>query len=252
MELLSTGIPALDRALGGGLLEDSNLLIVYDTYSKGWALAFEILRNRIRAGDFGVIIDSVLPISSLEMELRAADFDIASEGMAGNVAVIDVFSSFYGIEYPYDFVYTDGTMDAGTFLPKYSRLYRRLLTERIGDRRPVGIDVTIDGLAFLFGTENFLSVFQRLIADKEKARITETRKRPINIFLLNRGRASGDIVAWVSLYSQYVLEFSSSSAPLKERMIIRKSPLPEFNPLKSQYSFRLWGGKVELSPVQSR
>ncbi|NJE11010.1 hypothetical protein [Thermococcus sp. MAR1] len=249
MEILSTGIPLLDEALGDGLIEDSNLLIIYDTYSKGWALAFEILKNRIKLGDFGVIIDSVLPISSLEMELRAIDFDLKSEGEAGNIAVIDVFSSFYGIEYPLDFVYTDVSLDVGTFIPKYEKVYRKLLSKHIRDRRPVGIDVTIDGLAFLFGTENFISTFQRLIAEKEKARITEKRKRPLNIFLLNKGRASEELVAWISLYSQYVIEFSSSNAPFEETMVIRKSPLPEFNPLKSQYRFRLVGGRVELTPL---
>lgn len=33
-------------------------------------------------------------------------------------------------------------------------------------------------------------------------------------------------------------------------MVVRKSPLPEFNPMKSHYRFRLVkGGKVELSPL---
>jgi len=249
MEVLSTGIPTLDDALGGGLIEDSNLLIVYDTYSKGWAVAFEVLRNRIKEGDFGVIIDSVLPVSALEMELGAINFNLSSEGNAGNLAVVDVFSSFYGLEYVSNFVYTDKNIDAGTFLPKYERLYRRILEEKIGKRRPIGLDVTMDGLAFLFGEENFISIFQRIMAMKERARITEERKRPVNIFLLNRGRASERLVAWTSLYSQYVIDFSSPNAPFEETMIVRKSPLPEFNPLKSRYRFRLVNGKVELTPV---
>lgn len=249
MEILSTGIPVLDEALGGGLLEDSNLLIVHDVYSKGWTLAFEILKNRIELGDFGVIIDSVLPISSLAMELEAVNFDLMAEGEAGNVAVIDIFSSFYGIKYPLDFVYTDRTLDTGTFLPKYGKLYRKLLFKYMKDRRPIGVDLTIDGLAFLFGTGNFISTFQKLMAEKEKARITEKRKRPINIFLLNKGRASEELVAWMSLYSQYVIDFSSPNAPLEETMVVRKSPLPEFNPMKSHYRFRLVKGKMELSPL---
>ncbi|WP_297090409.1 hypothetical protein [Thermococcus sp.] len=248
MELLSTGIQVLDEALGGGLLEDSNLLIVYDRYSKGWALAFEILKNRIALGDFGVIIDSVLPFSALAMELKAVNFDVEAEGKGGNLAIVDLFSSFYGVEYSQGFIYTSN-MDPGTFLPKYERVYRRLLGERIGDRRPVGIDVTIDGLAFLLGTENFISTFQRLMAEKERARITERRKRPLNIFLLNKGRASEKLVSWVSLYSQYVIEFVSPDAPFEERMVIRKSPLPDFNPLKSQYRFRILGGRVVLMPL---
>lgn len=248
MGLMTTGIPILDDALGGGLTEDSNILIVYDRYSKGWALAFEILKNRMELGDFGVIIDSVLPLSALAMELKAVNFDLEGRGREGNLAIIDLFSSFYGVKYSMDFIYT-ADIDPGTFLPKYERVYRKILRERIGNRRPVGIDVTIDGLAFLLGTENFISIFQRLMAEKERARITEKRKRPLNIFLLNRGRASEKLVSWVSLYSQYVIEFVSPNAPFEETMVIRKSPLPDFNPLKSQYRFRLSGGRVELMPL---
>ncbi|ASJ02080.1 hypothetical protein A3L09_01765 [Thermococcus profundus] len=246
MELLSTGIPILDEALGGGLLEDSNLLIVYDTYSNGWALAFEMLRNRIGEGDFGVIINSVMPFTPLKMELGLIELDIEEEGRKNNLAIVDIFSSFYGIDYPLDFVYVAKNMDTSTFMPKYSSLYRRLLTERIKDRRPIGVDFTVDGLAFLFGEDNFIRMFQNLIALKEKARISEKRKRPINIFLLNRGRASERLTAWMSAYSQYVIEFCSSPNSMSERMVIRKSPLPGFRPRDGGYSFQVEGGRIYI------
>ncbi|WP_048810931.1 hypothetical protein [Thermococcus gammatolerans] len=246
MELLSTGIPLLDEALGGGLLEDSNLLIIYTTYSRGWALGFEIVRRRIGMGDFGVILDSVLPITPLRMELRAVNFDIDELGRRGDLAVVDIFSSFYGLKYSEDYVYTDPTIDESTFLPKYNRLYRRVLTERIGDRRPVGIDVTVDGMAFLLGEKNFIRVFQRLMALKERARISEKRKRPLNIFLLNRSRASDELVSWMSLYSQYVIEFQPTENFGVEKFFVRSSPLPDFEPSVEGYTFRLIRGRVEI------
>ncbi len=246
MEVLTTGIPTLDDAIGGGLLEDSNLLIVYDTYSYGWALAFEVLRNRMKLGDFGVILDSVMPLSHLKMELNVINFDVEKEGKEGNLAIMDLFSSFYGITYPdLDFVYTDTSIDSSTFLPKYTGMYRRILSEKILDRRPIGVDSTIDGLAFLLGEEAFVRVFQNIIALKEKARVTEDRKRPLNILLLNKGRASESLMAWISLYSQYVIEFSSSSSGV-ERMFIRKSPLPDFAPREEGYSFSIRKGRIKL------
>ena len=244
--VLSTGIPLLDEALGGGLLEDSNLLIIYFTNSRGWALGFEILRRRIGMGDFGVILNTVLPMTPFRMELGAINLDVDELGKKGDLAVIDIFSSFYGIRYPEGYVYTDPTMDASTFLPKYSRLYRRVLKERIGDRRPVGLDVAVDGLAFLLGEKNFIRTFQRLMALKEHARISENRKRPLNIFLLNRSRASEELVSWMSLYSQYVIEFQPTEDPGEERLFIRGSPLPNFVPTGDGYVFRLVRGKVEI------
>ena len=244
VKLLETGIPILDEALGGGLIEDSNFLVVYDTYSNGWALAFEIMRNRMEMGDFGVIIDSVLPVTPLKMELRMLKFDVKKEGRAGNLAILDIFSSFHRLKYEEDYVYTDPTLDSATFLPKYLHLYRRILKERIRDRRPIGIDVTVDSLAFLLGEENTIKLFQNLMALKEKAKMEEKRKRPINIFLLNKGRASDRLVAWIALYSQYAVEFCSSSKSLWERMIIRKSPLPDFKPRENGYSFSLKKGSI--------
>ncbi|KUH33800.1 hypothetical protein APY94_04565 [Thermococcus celericrescens] len=246
MEILSTGIPILDEALGGGLLEDSNLLITYDTYSRGWALGFEILRRRMEMGDFGVILDSVLPITPLRMKLGAINFNLNELGGKGDLAVIDIFSSFYSLKYSEGYVYTDLTIDVSTFLPKYNQLYRRVLRERIGDKRPVGIDVTVDGMAFLLGEKNFIRVFQRLMALKERARLFENRKRPLNIFLLNRCRASEELVSWMALYSQYLIEFQPTENPGVERMFVRTSPLPDFAPTAEGYVFRLVNGRVEI------
>ncbi|WP_297501262.1 ATPase domain-containing protein [Thermococcus sp.] len=246
MELLSTGIPELDEALGGGLLADSNLLIVYDTYSTGGLLGVEILRKRVRMGDFGLLLSTVLPPTPLSMELKRINFDLEEEGKKGNVAVLDIFSSMHKIHYQSEFIYTDPTMDASTFLPKYTSLYRRILKEKMGDRRPVGVDVTVDGLAFLFGEDTAIRIFQTLMALKEKARVEEHRKRPINILLLNKGRTSERLIAWMALYSQYVIEFCSSMESIEEKMIVRKSPLPDFKPREGGYRFRIEGGQIVI------
>ena len=248
VEILTTGIAILDDALGGGLLEDSNLLILYDAYSYGWSLAFEIMRNRMGMGDFGVIVDSILPLSSLEMELGGINFDLKREGEAGNLAILDIFSSFYGIKYPEVFVYTDQSIDESTFLPKYLLMYRRALREIIGDRRPVGVDATLDGMAFLLGEDNFIRILQRLMAVKEEARLTEKRKRPLNIWLMNKGRVSEKLISWMAVYSHYVIEFHSSEDSFEERMFVRKSPLPGFKSREGGYRFRLDNGRIKLRP----
>ncbi|MDK2782851.1 MAG: hypothetical protein PWQ32_440 [Thermococcaceae archaeon] len=241
MEVIKTNIPKLDEAFGGGLLEDSILLITYDTYSQGWALAFEIIRNRIKEGDFGVIVNSVLPLSMLNMELKRVSFNIFEEGEKGNLGVIDVFASFYGIKYNQPYIYyTD--MDPETYFPKFVTLYRRLLEERIKDRRPIGIQLTADGFAFLLGEERELRNFQKNLAEKENALLHEKRKRPINIMLLNRDRVSNRYISWLSLYSQYQIDFSSQEGEVEEKMIVRKAPSPNFKP--ATYTFKIENGKI--------
>ena len=243
MELINTKIPPLDEALGGGLVEDSILLITYDTYSQGWTLAFEILKRRIEEGDFGVIINSVVPLSMLNMELKRIGFDLFEEGEKGNLGIIDIFASFYGIKYREPYIYyTD--MDQETYLPKFMSLYRRMLKERIKDRRPIGIQVTADGFAFLIGEERELRNIQKNLATKENALLHEKRKRPINIMLLNKDRASQRYLSWLSLYSQYQIEFRPQEGKLEEKMFIRKSPLPNFKPTTRM--FKLENGKISI------
>ncbi|AIF70366.1 hypothetical protein PAP_09960 [Palaeococcus pacificus DY20341] len=244
MQILSTGIEKLDNALGGGLLEDSVTLIVYDTYSLGWGLAIKILENRIKNGDFGVIINSVLPLSSLATELGMTGFNIYKCAESGDLGIIDIFASVNKITYPYPFIYSAEEMDVSTFLPKYANLYRRMLKERIKDRRPVGVTITMDGSAFLFGEDQVIKILQRNLTLKETARMTETRKRPLNIMLLNRDRVSRKFISWIALYSQYIIEFQSSEGSETEKMVVRKSPLPNFDP--QAYEFRLRGGSIRI------
>ncbi|WP_456394789.1 hypothetical protein [Thermococcus sp.] len=241
MELLSTGIGELDSAIGGGFLEDSIFLIIYDTYSYGWGLGVKILENRIKEGDFGIIINNSMPVTPLSMELNSVGFDLHRYGKSGDLGVIEVFGSFYGLDYDIPYVYSTQGVDISTYLPKFTALYREILKRVGSERRIAGINVTLEGLAFLLGEKNVIKILQRNLAEKEKARLSESRKRPLNIFLLNRDRVSKEFVSWVSLYSQYIVEFNSTSSAFEE-MFIRKSPLPDFEP--RTYEFRLKRGKV--------
>ncbi|WP_370519837.1 hypothetical protein [Thermococcus sp. GR7] len=242
--VLSTGIEKLDRLIGGGLLEDSVLLIVYDTYSVGWTLGAKILKNRMDMGDFGVIINTVLPLSALNMGLNFAGIDIYHEGERGNLGVIDIFASYDQLKYPHRYVRTLPNLDVSTFVPKYVATYRQLLKEDVKDRRPVGLVVTSDGFGFLMGERTSIRINQKIFALKETARITENRKRPINIWLLNKDRVSKRYMSWLALYSQYIVEFRSGDLKYEE-MIIRKSPLPDFEP--GAYKFQIKGGKIRIS-----
>lgn len=244
MEIIKTKIPSFDKALGGGILEDSIVLITYDTYSQGWTLAFEILRNRIEDGDFGVIINSVVPMSMLNLELKRINFDLNEKGENGDLGIIDIFASFYGIEYRQPYIYYEN-MDQETYFPKFMGLYRRMLKEKIRDRRPIGIQVTADGFAFLLGEERELRILQKNLAEKENALIREKRKRPINITLLNRDRISQRYLSWLSLYSQYQIDFNSQESQMEEKMLIRKSPLPNFKP--TTLNFKIENGKVHIT-----
>ncbi|WP_460128330.1 hypothetical protein [Thermococcus prieurii] len=219
MELLSTGIRRLDRAIGGGLIPNGNLLIIHNTYSTGWTIAFEIMRNRVEMGDFGVVTNTVLPLSTLEIELVPSGVDLRTLGESGDLAVIDVFGSLHGIKYNEDFVYSGENLSADTFVPKYSMLFRTIEQEKMDDQRVVRVDFTLDGFAFFLGERNTLRIFQRFMALSEA-----DGRESINLWILNRDRTSEKFLSWFSLYAHYVVEVVSREG-MGEQLYVRKSPL---------------------------
>ena len=52
--VVPTGIKELDAMLGGGVLDDSVLLIIYDTNSFGWVLSVKLFKSFLDRGCFGV------------------------------------------------------------------------------------------------------------------------------------------------------------------------------------------------------
>lgn len=245
IKTVRTGIKALDEMLGGGLLDDSTLLIVYDTYSFGWALGVQVFRELVDSGGFGVVSNYSFPISLLVKYAGAMDYDFIESGQKGDLVIIDVFGSTYDIGSDLPFVYSTGTLGPENYLAKMVGAYRKAIEDHLGDRKPIGISVTIDGLAGLFGEKSTIRVLKRNLAMKEAARMSEDRKRPINIFLLNRDRVSRDFISWVAKYSEHIVEFTASPSPGVEKMSVRKSLLPDFVPRTAEFKFKK--GKIEIS-----
>ncbi|MDK2915036.1 MAG: hypothetical protein PWQ79_1951 [Thermococcaceae archaeon] len=92
-EVVPTGIRELDSLLGGGLLEDSTLLVVYETASFGWFLAIEVFRRLLSRGGFGVVTNYSFPFLLLERYGNVIHYDVVREGEEGRLVVLDVFGS---------------------------------------------------------------------------------------------------------------------------------------------------------------
>lgn len=249
MEVLNVGDRTLNEALGGGFLEDTIMLLIYDSYSLGWLLGFNIMKERIREGDFGLFMNYNLPVSRLGLRMRLLGIDMEEEGRRGNMAIVDFFGSRYGIRYNLDYVYQVENFDAQTYIPKFLRVYSRLMNEKIGDRRAVGVNFTTDGMAFEIGEDTIIRILRSNLAHKEQAylRSAPERKMPINVLNVNKDRVSSRFIAWLTELSEYVIEFSSRSEgrPFgEEEMNVIKSPLEEFEP--SRYVFSVKHGRIVI------
>ncbi|NJE11014.1 hypothetical protein [Thermococcus sp. MAR1] len=244
-DVIKTGIGELDTMLGGGLLDDSLVLILYDTNSFGWVLGVEIFRSLVNRNGFGVVTNYSFPMSLLQKYGKMLGFNVKELGESRNMAIIDVFSAVNGIISDLPFVYSPGEIDASTYLPKMVSVYHEILRE-IGERKPIGLTITLDGFAYLFGEESAMKLLQRNLVMKESARITERRRRPVNIFLLNQDRVSKRFISWISQYAEHIIEFTHGEAPGVEKMVVRKSLLPEFEPCTAE--FRFSKGKIRIIP----
>ncbi|WP_457742285.1 hypothetical protein [Thermococcus sp.] len=241
--VIKTGIAPLDSMLGGGIIEDSLFLIVYDMRSFGWTLGVEILRRFLSSGWFGVITNYSLPYTLMCKYAASVNFNLEKLGESERLSIIDVFGSVNGIPPKESFVHTLGNIDGSTFLPKVVSMYSRLVE---GKEKRIGLTVTLDGFTAIFGEELAVKILQRNIALKDAAARTQNGTRPVNIFLLNRDRVSKRFLSWVSQYSEHIVEFLPTEIPGVERMLVRKSLLPDFKPGIAEFHF--FKGKMQIKP----
>jgi len=238
--VFKTGIDPLDRMLGGGLMDDGILLIVYDTGSYGWALGVEVFRRFLEAGWFGVVVDYSLPYSLLVKYGLAVGFPLEELGKEGKLAVVDVFGSVNGVEIDLPFVYSLGHVDSGTYLPKMLALYSKVVANR---PKRIGMTVTLDGFVEIFGEENAMRILKKNMAIRESAG-RPRHEGVLNIFLINRDRVTRRFLAWVSQFAEHIVKLSPSAWPGVEEIFVVKSLLPEFEPLSGTFIYKK--GRIEL------
>ena len=244
-KIIPTGIKELDAMLGGGILDDSVVLVVYDTNSFGWVLAAEVFRSLVERNGFGIITNYSLPYSLLSKYAGVPGIDLDEAGLEGKLAIVDVFGAMYGIKLDRPHLYYLPHVDASTFLPKIVEVYYRIL-QTTGNRKPIGLTVGLDGFAHIFDEETVIRLLRRNMMLKEKAKATENRERPITIMLLNRDRVSRAFISWVSHYSEHILEFEPTSRPGVERIIARKSLLPDFGPSEAEFFYSRGKMRIRL------
>ncbi len=245
--IVPTGIKELDTMFGGGVLDDSIVLIIYDTNSFGWVLSIAMFKSFLDRGGFGVVTNYSLPIGLLEKYAAMMGFDVEERGNSGQLAIIDVFGASHDVALDIPYVYSPGRIDSNTFLPKMVEVYYNIL-EKAGGRKPVGLTVGMDGFAQIFDENTAMKILRRNVMMKEAARVSERRERPVNIMIVNRDRASKKYISWLFHYAEHVIDFEPTERPGLEKMIVRKSLLPEFEPSFAEFTYSK--GRIKISRVR--
>ena len=235
MQVVTSGVPDIDNILGGGIVRGSTLLVIYDSFSLGWTLPFEILKRQMPKGVLGVIINYNLPIPRLLMRARSLGLDIDREGKEGNIVIIDVFGSKYGVDYSNEYVYRIEGFNPETYIPKLEQVYREIF-RRAGRRDVVELMFSLDGMAFEIGEGPSIKLLKRLLSND-----TINGRHLFSLYLLNRDRVSLEFLSWSVEFSDYVLEFSSvrNEHEISEHIYVTKSLVFGFEPSVYTYNTRL-------------
>ncbi len=241
MQVVTSGISYIDDAVGGGIVKGSSLLVMYDSLSSGWTLPFKILKEQLKRGAVGIIINYNLPLQRLILRARSAGLEVNEEGMKGNLFIVDVFGSRYNPQPSNGYVYRIGGFNPETYIPKLEGIYRDIL-QKTGDREIVDLIFSLDGMAFEVGEERTIKLLKRLFTNN----IINGRGL-FSMYLLGTDRVSKEFLSWNIEFSDYVIEFSGRKYEhgVIEEMYVLRSPLPNFEPRAYRYN----GGGKEPVPI---
>ncbi|AEC51363.1 hypothetical protein PNA2_0446 [Pyrococcus sp. NA2] len=231
-------IEELDKAFGGGLIRGATISIMYDAFSLGWALGFEILKNLIFKDSFGVIHNYNLPTIKLISRATFVGLNIHELGKKKQLMIVDVFGSKYEIP-PYDdYVVQVQNPTPETLNPKIESVYEEKIFPVAGDRRIIKLVYTLDGVVTMFGEEVGIKLLNGELAWLARM---YGKRNVMTILLLNMDMVSKKFIAWTSGLSDIVIMFKSleeeRDGELIERMTVVKSLNPEFEP--TSYEFRV-------------
>ncbi|CAB49344.1 hypothetical protein [Pyrococcus abyssi] len=236
--LVPIDIEEIDRALGGGLIRGATISIMYDAFSLGWALGFEILKNLVKKNSLGVIHNYNLPTIKLISRAAFVGLNIKELGEKKEVLVVDIFGSKYDVP-PYDsYVFQVQNPTPETLNPKIESLYESKIFPIAGSKRVVKLVYTLDGLATMFGEDVAIKLLNGELAWLAKM---YSKRNVMTILLLNVDMVSKKLIAWTSGLSDIVITFQSFEEEVEgefiEKMTIVKSLHPEFEP--TTYEFKV-------------
>ncbi|BAA30971.1 RAD55 family ATPase [Pyrococcus horikoshii] len=231
-------IEELDKAFGGGLIRGATISIMYDAFSLGWALGFEMVKNLIRRNSFGVIHNYNLPTIKLISRASFVGLNIQELAKRKEIMILDVFGSKYDVPPYADYVLQVPNPTPETLNPKIESVYENKIFQVAGDRRIVKLVYTLDGVATMFGEEVAIKLLNGELAWLAKM---YGKRNVMTILLLNVDMVSKKFIAWTSGVSDIVITFQSLTeereGELVERMTVIKSLNPEFEP--TSYEFRV-------------
>ncbi|AAL82014.1 hypothetical protein PF1890 [Pyrococcus furiosus DSM 3638] len=232
-------VEELDYIFGSELMGKGTIVtIMYDAFSLGWALGFEIFKKLLHKNSFGVIHNYTLPVIKLASRAMFVGLDIHEVAKKNKLLIVDVFGSKYNVPSYNGMSFQIPDLTPETLHPKITNIYYEKIFPVVGDRKIVKLVYILDGLTTMVGEDVAIKLLNTEVA--WIANMYEKRKI-VDIFLLNTDIVSKKFIAWTASLSDIVIVFQSlleerKEDKIKERMIIIKSPSKEFEPTTFEFN----------------
>lgn len=237
------GVDVVSELIVESVENGSVTSILYDAYSLGWALGFEILRALVEEDFFGVVHSYSLPVPRLISRASFAGLNIPDLAKQGSLRIVDLFGSRYNIPPFDDYVIRVDNPTEDTLAPKIEKIYRDVIYPLSEGKGIIKLIYTLDGTVVMFGEKATLKLLNSEVAFLARESLNRTIS---TILLLNTDVVSERLVAWVSSISDTMVAFKSSikDDTLVERMVVLKTPSPSFEPITYDFKLSTENGKM--------
>ena len=225
-----------------GMDSGSIVSILYDTYSLGWVFGFELFRSVLSEGFLGVIHNYSLPYPRLISRASFVNLNIPVEASRDRLRILDIFGSRYNVPVRDPYILRINNPNEDTLAPKIEKIYHDEIYP-LAQGGIVKLVYTLDGTVVMFGEKSTIKLLNSEMSFLARESI---RRRVSEILLLNTSVVSDRLVAWISSVSDTMVVFRSKFEDdvLLERMIILKTPSPEFEQVTYGFKVSTENGNV--------
>ncbi len=230
--LISTGIDKFNEILGGGIPRNSMILFLTDIGSESDIVALQILWNRLKAGDLGVIYDFDLPPMDLREKMKTYGWNLKKYEEEGKFILADMFTHAFDLEsfYPKEKYYCKRPTDI-TYIGNFAHKLREEILQRTQPGEYFGVILSAGRLLHFTGEDEALKF---VYASRMKYKPLGTA-----LYLLDPRIASEKGLAMLENFADIVIRFSVEKVSNRFNRFLRVIKSPLFGYLKEPLHYTI-------------
>jgi len=238
--VVASGITRLDEILGGGFPRLSLILFLSDVGSEADIFALQILWNRMKAGDLGLIYDFDLPPMDLREKMKDYGWDVKKYEKEGRFILADMFTHAFDVGkfFPKEKFFCKRPNDL-TYIANFVHEFREKIMQQIEPGNYFSFVYSI-GSIFHFSEEQEALKF--IYSSRRKYKPFATA-----LYLLDPRIVSDKSVAILENLAEIVVKFSVEKVGKNFERFLRVIKAPLYGYLNEPISYSITQTGIVLS-----